>query len=98
MITLILSSANMGDEADAVDFDLWVSFVNENIDERVGAMVEVDQFRFGATGPDHIGGASEEQRATIRRLLAVDLWEEFCGEVWARMRRGYDAGRTVYAA
>lgn len=88
-ITVTLSSANMGD-VDETDFDLWAAYVNQKIDDRTGLLVHVEQARFGDAGEDRIEGATDEQRDTIRGLLSVDLWNDFCGETWTEMRRAHD--------
>jgi hypothetical protein len=85
-IWITLSSANMGDNVDERDFDLWAKYVAETIDEAVGFEIhEVDQARFGEAGEDWITGATAEETEIIRRWLAVDGWEAFCSGAWQAM-------------
>ena len=77
-IEIILSSANLGPEADEAFFDAWASYVAEHVDEACGVDATVDQCRFGEAGEDSISGASEDERETIRQWLSVDGWEAFC--------------------
>lgn len=75
--SISLTSYNMGDVTEA-DFDSWVAFVNERIDERCGFTVAVDGLRFGESGDDRISG-SDEERETIAEAVRV-LWDEWCAE------------------
>ncbi len=92
-ITVILSGANMGD-VDELDYDLWARYVAENVESATSIDAEVDQLRLGDAGEDTIVGATAEQRETLRTWLAVDGWEDFCGEAWARMRAEAMARRS----
>lgn len=82
-IRITLTSANMGDNADERDFDLWARYVAETIDAATGITVgEVDQARYGEAGEDVIVGASEDERETLRTWLSVTGWESFCAGAW----------------
>jgi hypothetical protein len=101
-IEITLSASGMGDGADETDFDLWARYVAEQIDERTGLTVSVDQFTF--TGPgswpeDKIeiagnDGEPADAVETIKHALGA-LWEDFCGDVWDTMRREHDAARAA---
>jgi hypothetical protein len=93
MIQITLTAANMGD-VDEVDFDCWASFVVDEIDNAMGFEVAwVDQAPWGRPQPaeDAVQGGAEEQRAAVRRWLANEGWETFCGEEWARRRAAREA-------
>lgn len=78
-IKIILSSANMGNDADEADFDAWASYVCDNIDEACGVDVaEVDQYRFGDGGEDAVSGGTDDEHERVRHWLARDGWEAFC--------------------
>lgn len=77
-VHVTLTSYNMGDDATEADYDRWVAFVSKHLEERAGFGVTVGADRFGAAGDDRISGADDEQRETLRRLLGVDLWDEWC--------------------
>ena len=72
--TLELSSYDLGDVTEA-DYDMWVSYVADHIDEACGFEVAVEQRRFGAAGSDRITHATDEQRATITEAVAA-MWED----------------------
>lgn len=79
-ITVILSSANLGDVAEG-DFDAWASWVARHIDEAVGFEVAaVEQRRFGEAGEDLVRGGDPEQREAILDWLAHEGWDQFCAD------------------
>lgn len=80
--SITLTSADMGDVTEA-DFDAWVAYVSERIDEFTGLDVTVDAARFGAGGADRIVAENDEDRQTLRRAISVDLWEKFCADASA---------------
>ena len=93
-IEIVLSSYNMGDNVDEVDFDLWARFVRAHVAEVLGVNVEcVEQQRFGEGGDDVVVGGTQEERDAVRLWLSVDGWEAFCGVggPWEQMRREHDA-------
>ncbi len=75
--TVTLTSYNMGGEATAADYDAWVRYVNEHIDERAGFTVQVDADRFGTAGDDRISDADDAQREEIKEALR-SLWDSWC--------------------
>lgn len=80
-ISITLSAANMGPNADEAEFDAWASYVNEHIDEALDITSEVDQFAFtgrGAENEDRVSGGSEEQRDAVREWLSHAGWDAFC--------------------
>jgi hypothetical protein len=77
-VTVTLTSYNMGDNATEADFDRWIAFVDERLGTLVNFDVTVEADRFGTAGDDRFSGADEEQRETLRTLLGVDLWNEWC--------------------
>ena len=80
--SVTLTSVNMGNVTEA-DFDAWVRYVSEHIDEATGLDVTVDAARFGAAGADRIVAENDEDRATLRRAVGVDLWDAFCADASA---------------
>lgn len=71
--TIELSSYDMGDVTEA-DYNLWVSYVADHIDEACGFEVAVEQRRFGAAGSDRITHATDAQRETIAEAVAA-MWD-----------------------
>ena len=86
-ISVTLSSANMGPDADERDFQAWQSWVCDKIDDAMGFVVDdVDLHRFGDGAEDTVIGGTEEQRAAVKRWLSVEGWEAFCAndEAWPK--------------
>lgn len=88
---LTLTPYNMG-EATESDYDAWVDYVSEHIDEACGFAVDVDACQFGrgqlfedqieVTGSaDDVGACDERERivTTVKEALA-SLWERWCAE------------------
>jgi hypothetical protein len=76
MATLVLGRDGMG-ASEAADFDLWVSFVCEHIDERVGFEVDVEERGKHDVQSDDIRTATDEEREVI--LTAKELlWADWC--------------------
>ena len=78
---ITLTSYSMGD-IDQADFDAWLRYVCEHVDEACGVLVaEVDQFRMG-TGHDRdvVEGGTEEERARVLEWLAHGGWDAFCAD------------------
>lgn len=79
MAHIILTSANMGSEATAKDFESWCSFVCENIDDATGETCTVEWRRFGESGDDDIvTGCDEDSAEEIRGWLANEGWDAWC--------------------
>jgi hypothetical protein len=74
-----LSSASLGDSATEDDFDAWVSFVGEHIDEATGLVVSVDAKRFGDAGDDDVMATLESNVTLIKEQLR-ELWDRWCSE------------------
>jgi hypothetical protein len=78
-----LTAYNTGFTEEA-DFDAWVAYVTEHIEEAVGFPVEVDSFAFtgrNAGGArDEVTGATDEQAEAIRDALSNSLWEQACAD------------------
>ena len=85
MITIHLSSANMGDVTEA-DFDAWAAYVERHVADDV----TVEQLPFGEAGPDRISGGTEYERAALREMLSHSLWDAFCADAsaWPQTGRG----------
>lgn len=76
MITLTIGSQNVGDISES-DFDSYVTYVADRIDERTGLAVQIDS-TFGG-GNDAIARATAEQADTIREAVQ-ELWVEWCAQ------------------
>lgn len=75
--TLILGRDGMGELATEADYDAWVTFVCERIDDATGLDVNVEERGAQDVQDDTIRGyAGDEQ--PIRDALET-LWNEFCG-------------------
>ena len=76
-LAVTLTSYNTGDATEE-DFDRWVAYVDQRIDEQVGATVRVDASAFGAAQTDDgVRGGNPDQRQSVREALEV-LWESWC--------------------
>ncbi len=76
-----LSAADTGFD-DEADFDAWVDYVSEHIDDACGFRVEVTAAAFtgrNATFEDEITAADDGQVEAIREALR-DLWDRGCAE------------------
>ncbi len=78
MIKVELTSYSIGENATAEDFNNWVEFVNKHLESRAGFPVEISADKFGSTGDDRITGGEIEQQETLRQLLSIDLWNDWC--------------------
>lgn len=78
MITITMTSYNMGDDATESDFDSWVNFVSDKLGGLINYEVNVESDNFGTAGDDRIDGADDGQREELRELLGVSLWNEWC--------------------
>lgn len=78
MPRLVLGREGMGEQGTEDDFDRWVDFVCDRIDEACGFEVDVDTCRRGESQKDRIEGEDSEreiiERATER------LWDRWCAE------------------
>jgi len=83
VITITLSSANMGTSTTEADYDAWANYVTREIEEALDlgddVCIEVDQAPYGAGGEDIVRGAGDRREA-ILSWLAVDGWEAFCAD------------------
>lgn len=88
-----LTAYNMGDVTET-DYDYWINYVCEHIDEACQFEVEVDAAPFrGGPATDRIVGGSttayedyERQVDAIREALRA-LWDSFCAGGWDEMER-----------
>jgi hypothetical protein len=71
--TIELSSYDLGDVT-AADYDAWVAYVCDHIDEACGFEVAVEQRRYGAAGPDKITADTPEIARSIREAVAA-MWD-----------------------
>jgi hypothetical protein len=78
-IPTITISADGTDCSSGDDFDTYVSFVSDRIDDRAGFTVNVESAPFGEGGADRISGADDAQRETIREAMQV-IWQEWCAQ------------------
>jgi hypothetical protein len=81
-VTLVLGRDGMG-EADEEDFDTWVAYVCDRIDERAGVVVDVDVRAPRDVQSDEIRGGTDEQRTAVAEAKAA-LWDDWCSEGAAR--------------
>lgn len=72
--TLVLGSDGMGENATDEDFDAWVQFVCDRIDERCGFEVDVDV----CDGDDSVYVGDDEDAASVVRGAKAALWREWC--------------------
>jgi predicted transcriptional regulator YdeE len=80
-ITLHLTSYNLGPNATEDDYDHWIGYVCQKINEVAGGGVvdEVEASRWGEAGEDRVTGATDEQKVDIKEALET-LWQSFCAE------------------
>jgi len=79
MISVTLTSYNMGDVTEA-DYDAWIQYVSDRIDERCGFEVDLDACAFDRPAfTTAIAGATAAEEEVIRAALAA-LWEEACAD------------------
>lgn len=83
--TLILGRDGMGEVATEADFDAWVAYVCEHIDEATGLDVAVETRGKRDVQDDKIlaDGSGSGDSLTIDEALGT-LWEAFCAspELW----------------
>lgn len=75
MIKLTIGSQNVNADMTESDFDSFVSFVADRIDERTGLTVQVDS-SFGGSD-DVITRATAEEADTVSEAVQA-LWVEWC--------------------
>ena len=80
--TLILGRDGMGEDATEADFNAWVAFACERIDERCGFEVDVDTRAMREVQTDRVSADTDDAKQTVRESLAV-LWDEFCADASA---------------
>jgi hypothetical protein len=66
----------MGDGDDERDFDSWVNFLCQNIDEAAGFPVAVDVRLSSDVQSDEISGGTPDQLVAIAEA-ARDLWQRW---------------------
>lgn len=81
MITVTLTSYNMGENVTEHDYLGWVGFVQDNLSDRVGTDVEVEAAPFGR-GPaeDRIVGVIAVWEPVKEAL--IELWDDWCSFGW----------------
>ena len=82
MATVTLTGHNMGDAATEEDFDSYVAYVCEHIDEACGFTVGVETatpWHSPVSDSGVITDATDEERETIADVLPV-LWEVWCAQ------------------
>jgi hypothetical protein len=88
--SVTLTAYNLGPNTREADFDAWVAYVAEHIDEATGLDVSVDAFAFtgrGAGGDKDNVSCDDEDRETIEEALEM-LWERGCAESFKEDREG----------
>ena len=75
--TITLGRDGMGPQADEADFDAWVTYVCEHIDEATGLDVDVEVRRLGDVQDDAVTGTDDRQliHAAVRYL-----WDVYCAD------------------
>lgn len=80
--TVVLGRDGMGDGASEADFDAWVGYVAERIDERTGLDVAIETTQRRGVQETRViphTDAGLHRRDDIRSELGP-LWEEFCAD------------------
>jgi hypothetical protein len=78
--TITLGRDGMGSQADEADFDAWVTYVCEHIDEATGLDVDVEVRRLGDVQNDAVTGTDDRQ--LIHDAVRY-LWDVFCADASA---------------
>jgi hypothetical protein len=75
--TIVLGRDGMGALADEADFDAWVAYVSDRIDDATGLDVTVEVRRARDVQDDAITGTDDRQpiHDTIQ-----SLWDDFCSD------------------
>jgi hypothetical protein len=79
MVKLILGRDGMGSEYTSADFDHWVGYVSDRIDEKCGFPVEVSERSEHDIQDDKIQNASDEERVMVEEAKQ-SLWDLWCSE------------------
>lgn len=80
MITVVLTSYNMGEHATESDYDSWIEYVADHFcDESGEALVDVDVRGFGECSDNQISGGTPDEETRIRETLSW-LWDEWCSQ------------------
>jgi hypothetical protein len=80
--TLIMGRDGMGPESDEADFEAWVDYVSERIDERSGCDVTIEIRGSRDVQDDKISADSEEGARSINDAKQA-IWDEFCADTGA---------------
>lgn len=84
-ITATLHADGMGEGATEADYDGWVAYVCDRIDEESGHEVSVRAERYGVAGDDTVTtddrGDDSEVREAVREALR-SLWDSWCADGW----------------
>ena len=90
-VKIMLSSRSMCD-VDPVDFDCWIRFVRENVDEACLVDADVGGFRFYGSPPsDEVRGEDPDAVDRVCGWLMRGAWAAFCGAEWNRLRAEAEA-------
>jgi len=79
MVKLILGRDGMGSEFINNDFEHWVGYISDRIDEKCGFPVEVSERSEHDVQDDKILNASDEERETVEEVKQF-LWNLWCSE------------------
>lgn len=74
---LVLGRDGMGNDATEADYDAWVSYVCERIDDATGLMVDVETRGPRDVQTDVISGVSDDERTIVEEAKA-SLWDDWC--------------------
>jgi hypothetical protein len=82
---IVLGRDGMGPEADDADYEAWVAYVSERIDERCGFEVEVEESRPRDVQNDkitlcgfYVEGSNPTDEVEIVEDAVRVLWQDFC--------------------
>lgn len=74
-----LFADGMGDNATEADFDAFVAYVCDRIDDATGLNVAVEAERYGMAGVTRVQAETSEDEQTVRDAVQT-LWERWCAE------------------
>lgn len=76
-VSIVLTSDAIGD-CDPADYDAWVAYVGEHVDECCDVNATVEAQRYGMGGRDRVSSRDESAVERVREWLKVQGWESFC--------------------
>ena len=82
-VSIVLTSDGLVD-GDPAEYDAWVDYVSERVDECCDVNATVEARRYGMGGRDRVSSRDESAVERVREWLKVQGWESFCA-------RGVDA-------